>query len=170
MNRKRKDMRKKRHQIFKLPNLCGKVTNSSAPSCSCPSVFGFFGLGFEEKFPTAEFWMISAETPCWEIHRKKITKFLMRTFSGCSTFLYSLPVPIGGGGAFSSTMFQIYFQFPTEKCGILNVSCEVTVRVHSQFPFVPNRWSKIRTWTIFYYITVRNPRLTQFFHVFSQLC
>jgi hypothetical protein len=28
-----------------------------------PSVFG-------EKFPTAEFWMISAETSCWEIKRK----------------------------------------------------------------------------------------------------
>jgi hypothetical protein len=36
---------------------------------------------------TAEFLMISAETPCWEIERK-IAKFLMRAFTSRSTFLF----------------------------------------------------------------------------------
>ncbi len=37
----------------------------------------FFPFVFGEMFPTAEFWMKSAETPCWEI------------FTFRSTFLYS---------------------------------------------------------------------------------
>ena len=48
MYRKGKDIRKKRHL---------------AAFVFVPSVFG-------EKFPTAEFGMISAETFCWEIERK----------------------------------------------------------------------------------------------------
>jgi hypothetical protein len=44
MYRKRKDIRKKRHL---------------AAFVFIPSVFG-------EKFPIAEFWMMSAETSCWE--------------------------------------------------------------------------------------------------------
>jgi hypothetical protein len=48
MYRKGKDIRKKRH-------LAGFVF--------VPSVLG-------EKFPTAEFGMISEETSCWEIERK----------------------------------------------------------------------------------------------------
>jgi hypothetical protein len=48
MNRKGRDIRKK-------INLAAFVF--------VPSVFG-------EKFPTAEFRMISAETSCWEIERK----------------------------------------------------------------------------------------------------
>jgi hypothetical protein len=32
--------------------------------------FVFIPSVYREKFPTAEFWMISAETPCWEIERK----------------------------------------------------------------------------------------------------
>ncbi len=44
-----------------------------------PSVFG-------EKFSTAEFWIISAETSCWEIERK-INNCLMRTVTCRSTFL-----------------------------------------------------------------------------------
>jgi hypothetical protein len=63
MYRKGKDIRKKRHQIFKLPNLCGNRlfnTYTVAAFVFVPSVFG-------ENFPTAEFLMMSAETPCWEI-------------------------------------------------------------------------------------------------------
>jgi hypothetical protein len=48
MYRKRKDIRKKRHL---------------AAFVFVPSVFG-------EKFPTAEFRMISAESSCWEVERK----------------------------------------------------------------------------------------------------
>jgi hypothetical protein len=47
MYRKRKDIRKKQLAAFVF----------------VPSVFG-------EKFPTAEFLMISAETFCWKIERK----------------------------------------------------------------------------------------------------
>jgi hypothetical protein len=47
-----------------------------------PSVFG-------ENIPTAEFGMISAETACWDIHRKKRAKFLIWTFTCRSTFLYA---------------------------------------------------------------------------------
>jgi hypothetical protein len=39
-----------------------EVTNLPAPS--------FVPSGFGDKFPTTEFWMISAETPCCEIERK----------------------------------------------------------------------------------------------------
>ncbi len=60
MYRKGKGIRKKRHQNFKLPNLCGNL----AAFVFVPSVFG-------EKFPTAEFWL----------------KILMRTFTCRSTFL-----------------------------------------------------------------------------------
>jgi hypothetical protein len=45
-----------------------------------PSVFG-------ENIPTAEFGMISAEIACWD-NKKKIAKFLMRTFICRSTFFY----------------------------------------------------------------------------------
>ncbi len=49
MYRKGKDIIKKRHQIFKIPNLCGNQTNEQqAAFVFVPSVFG-------EKFPTAEF-------------------------------------------------------------------------------------------------------------------
>jgi hypothetical protein len=44
---------------------------------------------FKENIPTAEFGMISAETACLLGHRKKIAKFLMRTFTCRSTFLYA---------------------------------------------------------------------------------
>ncbi len=36
---------------------------TSSCFCLCSSVFG-------EKFPTAEFWTIFAETSCWEVERK----------------------------------------------------------------------------------------------------
>jgi hypothetical protein len=49
MYRKGKDIRKKRHQIFKL--LICVVTNLSAPSAA----FVFVPSAFWEKFPTAEF-------------------------------------------------------------------------------------------------------------------
>jgi hypothetical protein len=48
MYKKGKDIRKKRHL----------------------AAFVFFSSVFGEKFPTAEFGMISAETCCWEIKRK----------------------------------------------------------------------------------------------------
>jgi hypothetical protein len=48
MYRKGKDIRKKRHL----------------------AAFVFFPSVLREKFPTAEFGMISAETFCWEIERK----------------------------------------------------------------------------------------------------
>jgi hypothetical protein len=62
MYRKGKDIIKKRHKIF-LIFLIYLVTNLSSP-------FVFVFSAFGEKFPTAEFRMISAETPCWEIERK----------------------------------------------------------------------------------------------------
>ncbi len=37
--------------------------------------------------------MISTETACWLGHWKKIAKFLMRTFTWRSTFLYGSPTP-----------------------------------------------------------------------------
>jgi hypothetical protein len=48
--KKGKDLRKKRHQIFKLPNLCRNqlVSTKLLLSLFFPSVFG-------EKFPIAEF-------------------------------------------------------------------------------------------------------------------
>jgi hypothetical protein len=50
MYRKGKDIRKNRHQIFKLPNLCGNHATYQhlAAFDFVPSVFG-------EKFTTAEF-------------------------------------------------------------------------------------------------------------------
>jgi hypothetical protein len=50
MYRKGKDIRKKRYQIFKLPNVCGNELMQHLASCFVfvPSVFG-------EKFATAEF-------------------------------------------------------------------------------------------------------------------
>ncbi len=66
MYRKEKYIRKKRHLgAFVL----------------VPSVFGY-------EFPTAEFWMISAETSLLG-SRNKIAKCLMRTFTYRSTFLYA---------------------------------------------------------------------------------
>ncbi len=47
-------------------------------------------LTLRSKHASSKFWMISAETPCWEIHRKKIAKFLMRTFTCRSNFLSAL--------------------------------------------------------------------------------
>ncbi len=52
------------------------------------AAYVFVPLDFWENIPTAEFGMISAETDCWDI-RKKIVKFLMRTFTCRSTFLYA---------------------------------------------------------------------------------
>ncbi len=46
-----KDIRKKRHQIFKLPNLCGNQLISTKLLLSLFLLFLLFG----EKFPTAEF-------------------------------------------------------------------------------------------------------------------
>jgi hypothetical protein len=46
--RKEKDIRKMRHLV----------------------AFVFVPSAFGEKFPTAEFRMISAETSCWEVERK----------------------------------------------------------------------------------------------------
>ncbi len=43
----------------------------------------------DSNIATAEFLVISAETTCWEIHRKKIAKFSMRTVTCRSTFLYA---------------------------------------------------------------------------------
>ncbi len=77
MYRKGKDIIKKRHKIF-LIFLIYLVTNLSSP-------FVFVFSAFGEKFPTAEFRMISAETPCWEIERK----FWMRSFTCRSTCLYA---------------------------------------------------------------------------------
>jgi hypothetical protein len=34
------------------------------------AAFVFIPFVFGEKFPTAEFWTIPAETPCWEEERK----------------------------------------------------------------------------------------------------
>jgi hypothetical protein len=62
MYRKGKDIRKKIHQIFKLPNLCGNPIYPHEYS------FVFVPFVFGEKFPTA--------------------KFFMRTFTCRSTFLY----------------------------------------------------------------------------------
>jgi hypothetical protein len=54
---------KKRHKILSF-HICVVTTYQHlAAFVFVPSVFG-------EKFPTAEFLMISAETPCWEIERK----------------------------------------------------------------------------------------------------
>ncbi len=49
MYRKGKDITKKRHKIFKLPNLCGKPTYQHL------AAFVFDPSPFREKFPTAEF-------------------------------------------------------------------------------------------------------------------
>ncbi len=49
--------------------------------------FVFVPSVFEERFPTAEFWMISAENFLLG-SRKKIAKCLMRTFTCRATFLY----------------------------------------------------------------------------------
>jgi hypothetical protein len=46
-----------------------------------------------ENIPTDEFGMISAETACWDIERK----FLMRTFTCRSTFLYGLNAGYANG-------------------------------------------------------------------------
>jgi hypothetical protein len=35
------------------------------------AAFAFFPFVFEEKFPTVEFRMLSAETSCWEVDRKE---------------------------------------------------------------------------------------------------
>jgi hypothetical protein len=56
---------------------------------SIPTAYVFVPSVFRENIPTAEFGMISAETACWDI--EKIAKFLMRTFTCCSTFLYESP-------------------------------------------------------------------------------
>jgi hypothetical protein len=51
MYRKGKDIRKKRHQIFKLPNLCGNPIYQQA------AAFVFVPFVFGQKFPTAKFFM-----------------------------------------------------------------------------------------------------------------
>jgi hypothetical protein len=64
---------------YKLPNLRGNhLISTLAAFVFVPSVLG-------ENIPTAVFGMISAETACWD---KKIAKFVMRTFTCRSTFLY----------------------------------------------------------------------------------
>ncbi len=73
-------------RIFKLLNLCGNQL------ISIPwLLMSLFLLFFGENIPTAEFGMISSET-AWDI-KKKIAKFLMRTFSCGSTFFYSMSGP-----------------------------------------------------------------------------
>ncbi len=62
-------------RIFKLTNLCDNQLTS------IPYSFLYLcSFWFGENIPTAECGMISAETACW--------KFLMRTFTCRSTFLY----------------------------------------------------------------------------------
>jgi hypothetical protein len=51
------------------------------------ATFVFVHSDFGENIPTAEFGMMSEETACWDEERK-IAKFLKRTFTCRSTFLY----------------------------------------------------------------------------------
>ncbi len=55
--------------------------------------FGFVPSVFGETIPTAEIFCNDIGRNCLLGHRKKIAKFLMRTFTCCSTFLYA-PGPL----------------------------------------------------------------------------
>ncbi len=75
-----KDIRKKRHQIFKFP-IC-VTTNLPAPSCFCLYFFCFW----EEVSMS---WILNDICRNSLLgNRKKIAKFLKRTFTCRSTFLY----------------------------------------------------------------------------------
>ncbi len=68
---------------FKLPYLCGN--NLSAPSCFCVCSFCFWG-------EVSSSWILNDIGRNSLLgNRKKITKFLMRTFTCRSTFLYGAP-------------------------------------------------------------------------------
>ncbi len=82
MYRKGKDIRKKRHQIFKLPNQCGNQL-ISMPSGFCLCSFCFLG-----EVSKAEFYDIGSNS--FLGNRKKIATFLMKTFTCRSTFLYAV--------------------------------------------------------------------------------
>ncbi len=80
MYRKGKDTRKKRHQILSF-HLC-VVTSLSAPSCFCLCSFCFWG-------EVSNSWILNyIGRNCLLGNGKKIVKFLMRTFTCRSTFLY----------------------------------------------------------------------------------
>ncbi len=104
----------KRHQkketsnfLFLSFQIC-VVTNLSACSCFCLRSFCFWG-----EVSNSCIWMISAETPCWEIHRKKTAKFLMMTFTCRSTFLYASPISL-----------ILFFLFPSIPVPLLDI-CQV---------------------------------------------
>ncbi len=71
--------------IFKLLNLCGNLL-SVYPSCLCIFSFCFWG-----KYLNSWIWNDN-DRNCLLGHRKKISKFLVRTFTCRSTFLYDLHI------------------------------------------------------------------------------
>ncbi len=76
----KKTSEKKRHKIFKLPNLCGNQLTTTQ------LLLSLFLLFLMRSFQQLNLDDIGRDSLLG--HRKKIAKFLMRTFSCRSTFLY----------------------------------------------------------------------------------
>ncbi len=74
-------------RIFKFLNVCGNQLISIPEQAAYVFVLSVFG----ENIPTAEFGMILAGN-CLLRHRKRNAKFLMRTFTCRSTFLYGYSI------------------------------------------------------------------------------
>jgi hypothetical protein len=62
--------------------------NELVPGNQLFNTFVFIPSVLGENIPTAEFGKMTAETARWDI-KKKMAKFLMRTFTYRSTFLYN---------------------------------------------------------------------------------
>jgi hypothetical protein len=77
---KGKDIIKKRHKIFNLPNLCGNQLNSTY------LLLSLFLLFLVTSFQHLNFEYIGRNSLLG--NRKKIAKFLLRTFTCRSTFFY----------------------------------------------------------------------------------
>ncbi len=119
-------------RIFKLLNFFGGQLSKNISSLLMSLFLLFLG---KRHIPTGEYGMISGRN-CLLGHRKKITQFLMRTFTCRSTFLY-----VCVECRTFSVMFFFHFRTPTICCKSLRyLTSFCCVFVKEPKRFLDSRW------------------------------